>query len=112
MIHNSLRSVLRLPSGFPQVPPCLLVPSFPPSSTLEDLPQSEKGLCWPRAPPAPASRGRGANWLLVSMTLLSDYRDAEEVLETLSYKMLFVVTRQGKAISLREVLAAGHSLTS
>lgn len=42
-----------------------------------------------------------ANWLLVSMTLLSDWEDTEELLEkAISYKMPFVVTGQEKAISL------------
>lgn len=47
------------------------------------------------------------------MTLLGDYEDKEETLErAFSSKMLFVVTGQEKAISLRGDLAAGHSLTS
>lgn len=58
--------------------------------------------------PAPGMQSPTANWLLVSMTPLSDYKDTEEALEkAISYKMLFVVTGQEKAISLPEVLAAG-----
>lgn len=53
--------------------------------------------------PDPCLQDPAANWLLVSMTLLSDCEDTEETLETaLSYRMLFVVTGQEKAISLGE----------
>lgn len=102
VFHNSLRSVLRLPSMSPLAPPCLPAPGIPPHPCPENLPQSEKGLCWPCTSPAPAHRGRRANWLLVSMTLMSDCKDAEEALEMLSLTKCCLLWQDRKRPSASE----------
>lgn len=63
-------------------------------------------------PHLPAALGaHTANWLLVSMTPLSDCEDAKEALETSLLQNAVCRDRTGRGYQPLEVLAAGRNLT-
>lgn len=90
--------------------PCPTPPTVPSLGHLLLVSRGRLELAQP--PHLPTALGdHTANWLLVSMTLLSDCKDAEEALETSLSQNAVHCDRTGKGYQPLEVLAAGHNLT-